>query len=93
MKRKQTIKQWELETGIKLRNLKGFQGKKSSIKSKQYTKEAFKIGIQKSEISVKTQKGIEFLQGQTIKDEQWKSYIEYYENKKKEKNYKYGRRK
>ena len=89
MRRKQTIKAWELETGIKIRNLKGFQGKKSSIKSK----EAFKIAIKKCEISVKTEKGLEFLQGQIIKDEQWRSYIEHNENIKKERKYKYGRRK
>jgi hypothetical protein len=87
MKRKQTIKEWELETGIKLRNLKGFQGKKSSIKSKQYTKETFKIAMEKCEISVKTEKGLEFLQGQAVKDEQWKSYIEYCGNKNNPRNF------
>lgn len=82
MKRKQTLKAWELETGIKVRNLKGFKGKRSSIRSKEYTKEAFRLAIEKCEISVKTEKGLEFIKGQTIKDEQWKSYIEYIQNRK-----------
>lgn len=86
MRRKQTIKQWEIETGIKLRNLNGFQGQKSKIKSKKYTKEAFRIAIEKCEISVKTDKGIEFLLGQTVKDEQWRSYIEHNENNRFKRN-------
>lgn len=90
MRRKQTIKKWKLELGIKVRNLKGFKGKKSSIKSKEYTREAFKIGIQKSEISVKTEKGLKFIEGQDIRDDYWKSYIEICETKKKG-NSNYGR--
>ena len=93
MKRKQTIKQWELELGIKVKNLKGFKGKKSSIKSKEYTRDAFRAGIEKSEISVKTEKGLEFLNNKLERDDYWKSYIEHNENKKEERKYRYGRRK
>lgn len=92
MKRKQTIKQWELELGIKVKNLKGFKGKKSSIKSKEYTRDAFRTGIEKSEISVKTEKGLEFLNNKLERDDYWKSYIEHNENIKKERFYRHGRR-
>lgn len=81
MKRRQTIKEWEIETGIKLRNFNGFQGGKNKIHSKRYTKEQFKIAAEKCEITVKIDKGIDFLIGQTARDEQWKSYIEHNERK------------
>lgn len=84
MKTRKTIKEWELETGIKLRNTKGFIGKKSKIRNRKITKEAFLLGIKKSEISVKTQKGMDFLTGQDIKDEQWRSYIKNCENRRRE---------
>ena len=64
MKRKQTIKEWELETGIKVRNPKGFKGEKNKIHTNKYTSEAFRIGLQNSVISVRTDKGMKFLLGQ-----------------------------
>lgn len=86
MKRRQKIKEWEIETGIKLRNLNGFQGEKNKIHSKRYTKEQFRIAAEKCEITIKTNKGVDFLLGQTVRDEQWKSYIEHNENNRFKRN-------
>lgn len=91
MKRRQTIKNWEIETGIKLRNLNGFQ-EKNKIHSKRYTKEQFRIAAEKCYITVKTDKGIDFLLGQTVRDEQWKSYIEHNERKQEKRRNQYANR-
>lgn len=58
---KHTIKEWELQTGIKLRNTNGFKGEKNKIKNNLYTRRAFKRGTQGSYIVCKTEKGLEFL--------------------------------
>lgn len=79
MRRKQTIKAWELETGIKVRKLKTFKGGKGS----RCTKEAFRKIIETNNITVKCEKGIDFINNKIENDEQWKSYIEYSENKRK----------
>lgn len=89
MRRKQTIKAWELETGIKINNLKTFKGRKGS----RCTKEAFRKIIENNYITVKCEKGLDFIKNKIEGNEQWKSYIEYSENKKKEVKSRYGRRK
>lgn len=89
MRRKQTIKAWELETGIKINNLKTFKGGKGS----RCTKEAFRKIIENNYITVKCEKGIDFINNKIENNEQWISYIEYSENKKKEVKSRYGRRK
>ena len=58
---KHTIKEWELHTGIKIINPKGFYGEKNKINTNLYTQRAFKRGAKASIITVKTEKGIEFL--------------------------------
>lgn len=55
------IKDWEIYTGIKVINTKGFYGRKSKIRNNLYTLKAFMKGIQKSNISIKTDKGLEYL--------------------------------
>lgn len=89
MRRKQTIKAWELETGIKINNLKTFKGGKGS----RCTKEAFRKIIENNYITVKYEKGLDFIKNKIEDNEQWRSYIEYSENKKKEVKSRYGRRK
>ena len=51
-----------------------------------YTKDAFLAGIKKSIISITTEKGLEFINGQDIKDEYWRSYIKNSENRRERKN-------
>lgn len=84
MRKKLTIKEWEVETGIKVRNPKGFIGKRNKIHTKKYTREAFRLGIQKSEISVKTNKGMDFLTGQAEENYYWDYFIDFTDNKRKE---------
>lgn len=59
---KMTIKEWELQLGIRLNNVNGFRKPKNKIKSRQYSKEQFRKGIQTSNITVMTEKGMEFLE-------------------------------
>lgn len=61
--RKQTIKEWEIEKGIEIKNPKGFWGKRSQIYSKRYTEKLFKKCARLSEIRCRTEKGLEFLEG------------------------------
>lgn len=56
-----TIKEWELETGIKIIKPNGFRGEKNKLHSNKYTKKAFKRGVKKSFITSKTEKGLEFI--------------------------------
>lgn len=56
-----TVKEWELETGIKVINLNGFRGERNKLYSNKYTKKAFKRGIKKSFVTAKTEKGLEFI--------------------------------
>lgn len=58
---KHTIKEWELNTGIKIISPKGFIGERNKISTNLYTRRAFKRGARTSIITVKTEKGIEFL--------------------------------
>lgn len=89
MRKKQTIKEWEIETGIRVNNPKGFRGRKSNIWNIKYTSEAFRLGLVKSIISIKTQKGLDFINGQTQNDEQWKSYMDYLNNRRDKNNRNY----
>ena len=61
--RKQTIKEWELEKGIEIKNPKGFWGRRSQIYSKLYTEKLFRKCARLSEIRCKTEKGLAFLEG------------------------------
>lgn len=58
---KQKLKNWELEKGILIKKPIGFRGSRSEIYSRLYSEKAFKKGIEGSYISIKTQKGLEFL--------------------------------
>lgn len=78
MRRKQTIKAWELEIGIKINNLKTFKSGKGS----RCTKEAFKKIIENNYITVKCEKGIDFIKNKIEDNEQWRSYIDYSENRR-----------
>lgn len=93
-KRKQTIKEWELEIGIKIIEPKGFTNwnGKSRILTNKYTKEQFRRGIEKSIISVKTAKGMEFYEGKDIfNNEYWRNYIKF-NNQKEARNDNYRTR-
>lgn len=59
---KQTLQDWQLQLGIRLNNTKGFRNPNNKIKTKLYTKEQFRKGIQTSNITVMTEKGMEFLE-------------------------------
>lgn len=61
--RKQTIKEWELEKGIEIKNPNGFWSERNKIWNKKYTEKAFKKGAILSEIVCKTEKGLTFLEG------------------------------
>ena len=61
--RKQTIKEWEIEKGIEIKNPRGFWGKKSQIYNKLYTERLFRKCARLSEIRCKTEKGLSFLEG------------------------------
>lgn len=84
LKTRKTIKNWELESGIKVKDPKGFKGKRNKILNIKYTKDAFLAGIKKSIISITTAKGLEFINGQDVKDEYWRSYIKNSENRRRE---------
>lgn len=59
---KMTIKEWELQLGIRLNDVKGFKKPKNKIRTRLFTKEQFRKGIQTSNITVITEKGMEFLE-------------------------------
>ena len=61
--RKQTIKEWEIEKGIEIKNPKGFWGKRNQLYNKLYTEKLFKKCARLSEIRCKTEKGLAFLEG------------------------------
>lgn len=58
---KKTIKDWEIETGIKIKKLRGFRGRKNTAYNVKISEKAFRILLNTSIISVKTQKGLDFL--------------------------------
>lgn len=61
---KKTIKEWELETGIKIKKSNGFLkggGKRNKIYSDKFTDRSFKRCVKNSIIAIKTEKGVEFL--------------------------------
>lgn len=62
---KKTIKEWELDKGIKVKNPLGFikenGGKKNSIYSNKYTDRSFRRCSKSSIITVKTEKGLSFI--------------------------------
>lgn len=60
-KEKHTIKEWELNTGIKIIEPKGFIGERNKIRTNLYTRKAFKRGTKASIVKVKTEKGLEFI--------------------------------
>ena len=88
MKRKQTIKEWELETGIRVNNPKGFRGKRNKIHTNKYSEEAFRLGLQKSEISIRTEKVLEFMNGQTVNTFLLECFMDFKNNRKKDKEFK-----
>lgn len=62
---KKTIKEWELEKGIIIKNPLGFvkenKGKKNSIYTNTYTDRSFRRCAKNSNITVKTEKGLSFI--------------------------------
>ncbi len=58
-----TIKEWELEKGIEIKNPKGFYEKRSQIFNKKYTERVFRKCARLSEIRCRTEKGLAFLRG------------------------------
>lgn len=60
---KQRIKQWELETGIEVREPKGVKGRKNNIYNRYYSRGEFRKYARRSIITIKTQKGLEFMRG------------------------------
>ncbi len=60
---KQRIKQWELETGVEIREPRGFKGRKNNIYNRYYSRGEFKKYARRSVITIKTQKGLEFMRG------------------------------
>ncbi len=46
-----------------MKNPKGFKGSKNELHNRKYSEREFRRGIKRSYISVKTQKGLEFLKG------------------------------
>ena len=45
IEKRQTIKEWEIEKGIEIKNPKGFWGKRSQIYNKLYTEKLFKYKV------------------------------------------------
>lgn len=70
MKTRQTIKDWELETGVEIVNPKGFISKserhteKNKVRTNKYTREQFNRRMKKSLIRIKTQKGEKYYKGE-----------------------------
>lgn len=60
---RQTIKQWEIQSGIKVLNPKGFRGAKNKVRNRKYSQGEFRRGLKRSYISIKTNKGLEFIAG------------------------------
>lgn len=63
---KQSLKEWQLESGIKIIKPLGFQGTKSKLYVRLYSKKSFAKGLKNSLISVKTEKGLEFLREEVL---------------------------
>lgn len=58
---KKTIREWEIEKGIKIKNPKGFKGKRNKIWNNKYSEKAFHKAAILSEIVCRTNKGLAFL--------------------------------
>lgn len=64
VKEKKTIKEWEIEKGIRVNDPKGFKRlfrQNRRVYDNLYTEKQFRLGILYSDITVKTEKGLEFL--------------------------------
>lgn len=57
-----TIKEWGLRFGIKVKKPTGFYGKRSQVWNRGYTRRQFERGIKYSQITVNTEKGLNFLE-------------------------------
>lgn len=55
------IKEWEIVSGIKLLNLKGFKGKRSKIINNLYSENQFKKFAKLCNIKCTTEKGLKFI--------------------------------
>ncbi len=58
---KHTIKDWELNTGVKIISLPKNKTSQNKIRTNMYTRRSFKKIVAKSRIVCKTEKGLEFL--------------------------------
>lgn len=58
----QTIKQWEIELGVKVIKPTGFIGERNKIYNQKYTRKAFKRGAKGSILTTKTEKGLDFIE-------------------------------
>lgn len=64
MKIKKKIREWELEKGIRINNPKGFKKmyrEHKDIYVSKFTEEQFKAAAKHSNITIKTQKGLQFI--------------------------------
>lgn len=56
-----TIKEWELEKGIRLRNTKGFPFSRNKVHSQKFTDKFFRECAKNCTVKCKTEKGLKFL--------------------------------
>lgn len=55
------IKDWELFSGIKLMNLKGFRGEKNKVRNRKYTEKQFRNSAKRCMFKTICDKGIDFM--------------------------------
>lgn len=60
---KQKIRDWELESGVTIKEPKGFRGRKNNIYNRYYSRGEFRRYARRSVISIKIQKGLDFMRG------------------------------
>lgn len=58
-----TIKEWQIELGIIIKNAKGFKEQRNKLYNNKYSKKEFLKCAKLSEIICKTEKGLAFLEG------------------------------
>ena len=63
MKVRKTIKEWEMEVGIKIKHPTGFGKSNNKNYTWKYTEEQFRRRARKSFIVCKTEKALKFLKG------------------------------
>lgn len=56
------IKDWCIRYGIKIKDPRGFKGRRNNIYNRLYTRRQFGEGVKRSYIVVKSEKGLDFLE-------------------------------